>query len=803
MPLQNSGFEAGWGIEESHTALAITDGGVERREVGNIFTPPGWVAWYDHRGAYAQPEVRDTRVAERVKSGEKAILLFTFNRKHSAGFLQTVDARPGEKLRLSAFAHAWSNHDGEGFEHGDEADWSEGAGDDCARWLPQDIPPLNGDPQNDAMGNFAFVLGIDPTGGQDPTSSAIVWGTPAAIYNCYDSVPNVEAIAQSDRVTVYLRSDTLWAFKHNDAYWDDVALEIVEPAPEPDPPMGLPRVQYPRAYNVVPPDTSPDKAAEIFLDGWIRSKETAGGSYDDAGIGDLENKTANLHLIPADDRREYIDFYAEHYPNTRIRFIDAEGQEILWLSEPTTHVPHVVTSLYGEDRGDYIHRGLDLRSSWAHFGDELLAAIDGEIILVGVEEGKEYFGHQVQIESYVNGDRVVVRYAHLVPILDGGVYVEVGDEVRRGQAIGRPDNTGQSSGDHLHLDVRVNGSYVDPTPLIEWAEPEEPINPSPAPEEPQFPAPHQILGFQQQRARDWRDQFIDAVKPDWWKLIGGMEEAHHLLSIHPGMKIVYRHHEDDWKRYVMAADKDKAADDLIGKFADSLCNNADAIHAVEGLNEWIATNDYGTLEQASGWIEAYCAALDRIDMPAVPVTINAGVGNPQTDTICAEEGIPSQIAYLVDGVRATIAAGGYVGYHSYHGARATGPGEYYCTLDGDERRYYSMRALLEWDPHFRAKGLYPQYLFTECGTIYVAPWGGMPFADAGWKYEPCYGGDYQWKLEQAIKRELHANRLMAEWNAKHGNRARGRLVFLHGGNSDWKMFDWTGEPSVALAAALS
>jgi murein DD-endopeptidase MepM/ murein hydrolase activator NlpD len=277
---------------------------------------------------------------------------------------------------------------------------------------------------------------------------------------------------------------------HNCGWFFD-GLELVktgEPEPEPEPPTGLPREQYPRAYNVIPPDTAPDKAAEIFLDGWIRSKETAGGSYDDAGIGDLEDKTANLHLIPADDRREYIDFYAEHYPNTRIRFIDAEGQEILWLSEPTTHVPHVVTAPYNQDRGDYVHKGLDLRSSWAHFGDELLAAIDGEIILVGIEEGREYFGTQVQIESYINGDRVVVRYAHLVPILDGGAYVEVGDEVRRGDPIGRPDNTGQSSGDHLHLDVRVNGFYVDPTPLIEWAEPEDVEPETPPVAGPQPPA---------------------------------------------------------------------------------------------------------------------------------------------------------------------------------------------------------------------------------------------------------------------------------------------------------------------------
>jgi hypothetical protein len=155
----------------------------------------------------------------------------------------------------------------------------------------------------------------------------------------------------------------------------------------------------------------------------------------------------------------------------------------------------------------------------------------------------------------------------------------------------------------------------------------------------------------------------------------------------------------------------------------------------------------------------------------------------------------------VGGVRATVAAGGLVGYHSYHGARVTDDG-YYCTLDGDERRYYAMRALLEWDPHFRAEGLYPRYLFTEGGTIYVAPWGGMPSAYAGWRDRDCFGGDLAWRTEQAIARHVQFCDLVAEWNEKNGNRARGMTTFLWGGNSEWVNFEWEGGPGRALAGVL-
>ena len=60
--IQNAGFEVDWGTVSSHDAMRITDTGIEVIQVGNIFTPPGWMTWFRHReGELAQPEVRDTR----------------------------------------------------------------------------------------------------------------------------------------------------------------------------------------------------------------------------------------------------------------------------------------------------------------------------------------------------------------------------------------------------------------------------------------------------------------------------------------------------------------------------------------------------------------------------------------------------------------------------------------------------------------------------------------------------------------------------------------------------------------------
>jgi len=229
--LRNGDFEADWSEEESHRCLVFpTDGEPYETVRGNIFTPPGWVTWFRHglpvehdptnQDGWAQPEVRDARSRDpdRMHSGEKGMLLFTFYRIHDGGFLQQVQVEPGTRLRLTAWAHAWSNW--HGGPHPDDPRWSEGPGHE-----PGFI--LEGETTDDNWRNFTFWVGIDPTGGRDPYADTVVWGQGAHIYNAYHRVPPVEAVAEGNTVTVFLRSRTLWPFKHNDAYWDDVVLEIV------------------------------------------------------------------------------------------------------------------------------------------------------------------------------------------------------------------------------------------------------------------------------------------------------------------------------------------------------------------------------------------------------------------------------------------------------------------------------------------------------------------------------------------------------------------------------------------------
>lgn len=322
--LINKNFEADWGSESSHKCYIFKpDHTHYEADIGNIFTPPGWITWFYHDpNTFDQPEVRDAWKSgdpRRVHSGEKAILLFTFDRKHLGGFLQQVPTSIGTRLRFSAYAHAWSNHnDHKVSPHPNDPRWSEGkplVGYNEVILYEEDIPPLNGQPQNDAIGNIQFAVGVDPTGGIDPFGEYVVWGEPGYSYNRHHRIPEVEAVAQSDSVTVFLRSTTLWAFRHNDAYWDTADLAATEVPPPPPPKCdhrGLPRIQYRRNYILLPPSAS-EHWINALSNGWDQYRATIGGSADDAGIGDLDER--NVIAINSNEWGDNLEaFYTEHYP---------------------------------------------------------------------------------------------------------------------------------------------------------------------------------------------------------------------------------------------------------------------------------------------------------------------------------------------------------------------------------------------------------------------------------------------------------------------------------------------------------
>lgn len=105
-----------------------------------------------------------------------------------------------------------------------------------------------------------------------------------------------------------------------------------------------------------------------------------------------------------------------------------------------------ITSLFGGDRN---HGGLDIGA--AEYS-EIYAADDGTVMLSTWEDSYGYF---VLID---HGDGFETLYAHCVELI-----AQPGQKVRKGEPIALVGNTGDSTGPHLHFEVRVDGVRVNPT----------------------------------------------------------------------------------------------------------------------------------------------------------------------------------------------------------------------------------------------------------------------------------------------------------------------------------------------------
>lgn len=120
---------------------------------------------------------------------------------------------------------------------------------------------------------------------------------------------------------------------------------------------------------------------------------------------------------------------------------------------------NTVTSPYGyrslRGRRSF-HGGIDLAGGNAR-GKTVVAAASGRVVSAGW--GGAY-GYRVIID---HGNGMSTLYAHM---LSGSICVSAGQYVSGGSAVGKVGSTGNSTGPHLHFEVRINGNRVNPAPYI-------------------------------------------------------------------------------------------------------------------------------------------------------------------------------------------------------------------------------------------------------------------------------------------------------------------------------------------------
>jgi murein DD-endopeptidase MepM/ murein hydrolase activator NlpD len=103
--------------------------------------------------------------------------------------------------------------------------------------------------------------------------------------------------------------------------------------------------------------------------------------------------------------------------------------------------------------GAAMHAGIDLAGP---HGTPIYATADGMVTTAKWNSGG--YGNLIKVD---HGRGIETRYGHLAQML-----VRDGQQVKRGQLIGRMGSTGRSTGNHLHYEVRIDGRAVNPIPFM-------------------------------------------------------------------------------------------------------------------------------------------------------------------------------------------------------------------------------------------------------------------------------------------------------------------------------------------------
>ena len=120
-----------------------------------------------------------------------------------------------------------------------------------------------------------------------------------------------------------------------------------------------------------------------------------------------------------------------------------------WLPYVTSYYGYRVHPISG---GKDYHTGVDIGMAQ---GTDILAGHDGRVTLAGNAGG---YGLCIAIEGEAyEGHTLTTKYGHCSQLL-----VSAGQEVKAGDVIAKVGSTGNSTGPHLHLEVLVDGQYLNP-----------------------------------------------------------------------------------------------------------------------------------------------------------------------------------------------------------------------------------------------------------------------------------------------------------------------------------------------------
>lgn len=145
-------------------------------------------------------------------------------------------------------------------------------------------------------------------------------------------------------------------------------------------------------------------------------------------------------------------------PNADLDAAEAKVDEFMEKIPTLWPVSGTITDEYGNRRDPFtrklkFHTGLDIGTD---YGKSIKAAAGGKVVSVDYTYGT---GNTVKIN---HGNGITTLYGHCSKIL-----VKEGQTVEKGEVIAKVGSSGRSTGPHLHLEVHIYGSTVDPLQYLE------------------------------------------------------------------------------------------------------------------------------------------------------------------------------------------------------------------------------------------------------------------------------------------------------------------------------------------------
>ena len=172
---------------------------------------------------------------------------------------------------------------------------------------------------------------------------------------------------------------------------------------------------------------------------------------------DENNASTEENVISDETSTENVEQTTQENTQT----LTQEEQDIANIKATTTFIKPVngtISSRFGLRNPTTAtvptnHTGIDIATNT---GTKIVAATGGEVVLAS-EEGD--YGKHLKIQI----GEVSIIYAHC-----NALYVKQGDQITQGQEIAEVGSTGNSTGPHLHFEIRISERTIDPEKILEF-----------------------------------------------------------------------------------------------------------------------------------------------------------------------------------------------------------------------------------------------------------------------------------------------------------------------------------------------